>query len=77
MGGIYNMDSFVILTMDSIDKMKDIHNRMPLILTKEEENEWLGIDTSFSKIKSILSGIRHVDYIINPEANENTLFDLL
>lgn len=33
---------FSILTMDSPDMIKEIHNRMPVIVTEEQKEAWLG-----------------------------------
>lgn len=45
MAGIYNrfedMDCFMILTTNANSCMSDIHNRMPLILKKEQTKDWL------------------------------------
>ena len=36
-----DQDRFVILTTDANESMKDVHNRMPLILEPEEVNQWM------------------------------------
>lgn len=79
MGGIYDDNGFVILTMDSTENMKSIHNRMPLILTREEENIWLDTTTDLYRLKSLISGSRFIKFHIKPAAKEKeyTLFDLL
>lgn len=45
MAGIYDnyqgMDSFIILTTSANDSMREIHDRMPLILYKEQVESWL------------------------------------
>ena len=49
MAGIYDRhggkDCFCILTTDANDSMKDIHDRMPLVLTKEQVFNWLCDET--------------------------------
>lgn len=79
MGAIYDDNGFVILTMDSTEDMKSIHNRMPLILTREEENIWLDTTTDFYRLKSLISGSRFIDFRIKPATQEKeyTLFDYL
>lgn len=79
MGAIYDDNGFVILTMDSNEKMKSIHNRMPLILTREEENIWLDTTTDLYRLKSLISGSRFIDFRIKPASREkeHTLFDYL
>lgn len=46
MAGIYNEfageSRFVILTTEANDSMKQIHNRMPVVLTHPEMNHWIG-----------------------------------
>lgn len=79
MGAIYTDNSFVILTMDSSEKMKSIHDRMPLILTREEEDIWLDSGTDLYILKSIISSPRFIDFDIKSAASnkEYTLFDFM
>ena len=50
MAGIYDRyedtDCFIILTTNANDSMKDIHDRMPLILEREQIMDWLLDDRS-------------------------------
>ena len=45
MAGIYNVfkeeKRFVILTTEANNSMADIHNRMPVILTKDKVADWI------------------------------------
>lgn len=41
MAGIYNEDGFVILTTRPNASVRSVHDRMPLILEKEEMIQWL------------------------------------
>ncbi|NLM42978.1 MAG: SOS response-associated peptidase [Clostridiales bacterium] len=79
MGAIYNDDSFVILTMGSNEKMKSIHDRMPFILNKEEEDIWLDPNTDLYSLKSIMSNPAIIDFDISPmePKKEYTLFDFI
>ena len=79
MAAIYDEGTFVILTMDSSEKMKSIHERMPLILTREEENIWLADKADLSMLKSVMGASRFVDLNIEPLAGkeEYTLFDFI
>lgn len=79
MGAIYDDNAFVILTMTSTEKIKSIHDRMPLILTREEENIWLDSSTDLYTLKSIISIPRFIHFEINPvvSSKEYTLFDFL
>lgn len=49
MAGIYNqfqgIESFIILTTSANAGMKEIHNRMPILLQKDEMQEWI-LDTT-------------------------------
>lgn len=76
-GGIYNnfkgddntyYEAFTILTLPASGSIKDIHNRMPLILDINEENYWLNSESNTSLIKSILKKPRAIEYIIVPLA---------
>lgn len=79
MGAIYDENTFAILTMSSSEKMKSIHDRMPLILTREEENIWLDSSTDLYMLKSVLDVPRFVDFNVKPLSpkKEYTLFDFL
>ena len=48
MAGLYNRyqdeDRFVILTTEANDSMKPVHDRMPLVLEREEIQRWLNED---------------------------------
>ncbi|MBP1744954.1 MAG: hypothetical protein H6Q58_1932 [Firmicutes bacterium] len=54
MAGIYNQfegeDRFVILTTDSNPSVSDVHERMPVVLTKEQVEEWLFDDKAVDGI---------------------------
>lgn len=54
MAGIYNFFQeecrFVILTTAANESMEDIHNRMPVVLTKEEVEPWILDNNYTSKI---------------------------
>lgn len=46
--------SFVIITNESNQYMKDIHSRMPLIIRDEDLDYWLDMDTSKDNIDDII-----------------------
>jgi len=49
------MESFTIITTEPNDLIQPIHNRMPVILCREDEEEWLDASrTVFSKARSLL-----------------------
>lgn len=54
MAGIYNQfdgeNRFVILTAESNSSVRDVHERMPLVLTKEQMEEWLFDDKAADDI---------------------------
>jgi len=57
MAGIYNQfegeERFVILTTDANQSMVEVHNRMPVVLTKDSIEDWI-FDTK--KVDDILFG---------------------
>lgn len=55
LAGIYNNDGFVILTTEPNSLMKPIHNRMPCILEKENEDDWLNPDTEQERLIAMLN----------------------
>jgi putative SOS response-associated peptidase YedK len=49
------VESFTIITTEPNDLIQRIHNRMPVILRREDEEEWLdAFRTIFSKARSVL-----------------------
>lgn len=52
--GIYNDEGFVILTGKPNELMKDVHDRHPIILRKEDEETWLNLDTDEDQLMNLL-----------------------
>jgi putative SOS response-associated peptidase YedK len=54
MAGIYNQfegeNRFVILTAEANSSVMDVHDRMPVVLAKEQMEKWLFDDKSFDEI---------------------------
>ena len=49
------MESFTIITTEPNELVRPIHNRMPVILRPEDQEQWLETSrTSFVKAKSLL-----------------------
>jgi putative SOS response-associated peptidase YedK len=49
------VESFTIITTEPNDLIQPIHNRMPVILLREDEEQWLDASrTPFVKAKSLL-----------------------
>lgn len=44
--GLYNEDGFCVLTKPAIAPVKDVHGRMPVILSPEHYTEWLNSDVN-------------------------------
>ena len=53
--GLYKDDGFVILTTRPSDLMKPIHNRMPCILRREDEETWLNPDSDIDQLMDCLA----------------------
>ena len=50
------VESFTIITTEPNELIEPIHNRMPVILRPEDEEQWLDVyRTSFAKAKSVLT----------------------
>ena len=88
MAGIYNIfkdsennpyEAFTILTLSASGAMKDIHDRMPLILSIEEEELWLTKESDTILIKSLLNNPRAIELWIKPldTKYDYNLFDYL
>jgi putative SOS response-associated peptidase YedK len=52
--GVYNDSGFVILTTLPNTLMEPVHNRMPCILAKDVEDDWLNPDTSEDQLIAML-----------------------
>ena len=49
------VESFTIITTEPNELVRPVHNRMPVILCREDEEQWLDASrTSFVKAKSLL-----------------------
>ena len=49
------MESFTIITTEPNELVRPIHNRMPAILSPEDEEHWLDASrTTFAKARSLL-----------------------
>ena len=49
------VESFTIITTEPNELVRPIHNRMPVILQPEDEEQWLDVSrTSFAKARSLL-----------------------
>ena len=49
------MESFTIITTEPNELVRPVHNRMPVILRTEDEEQWLDVSrTSFAKAHSPL-----------------------
>lgn len=46
--------TFAIITTAACSAMESIHDRMPVIVSQEEEHSWLAGDTSLDEIRSIM-----------------------
>lgn len=88
LAGIYNIfndnennpyEAFTILTSSASGAMKDIHDRMPLILSIEEEELWLAKESDTILIKSLLNNPRAIELWIKPldTKYDYNLFDYL
>lgn len=53
--GLYNEQGFVIITTTPNELMEPIHNRMPVILTEKEEDEWLNPDAEEDRLLAMLT----------------------
>jgi putative SOS response-associated peptidase YedK len=49
------VESFTIITTEPNELVRPVHNRMPVILSREDEEQWLDVSrTSFARAKSLL-----------------------
>ena len=60
MAGVYRMEEgfprFAILTRESGEHYKEIHDRMPLIISGREINEWINPESTMERIREIARG---------------------
>jgi len=55
-----------ILTTDASDSIKDIHDRMPVILKPEAFKDWIRADTPINTLQEILTAHTHRDLVFRP-----------
>ncbi len=55
-----------IITTDASPSIKDIHNRMPVILKPETFEDWIKADTPVDTLKEIMSNHTHKDLVFRP-----------
>jgi putative SOS response-associated peptidase YedK len=55
-----------ILTTDASDSIKDIHDRMPVILKPEAFKDWIRADTLINTLQEILTAHTHRDLVFRP-----------
>jgi putative SOS response-associated peptidase YedK len=54
LGGGELLDTFAILTTEANEKMVDIHDRMPVILDRRDEERWLDPESTPETIRALL-----------------------
>lgn len=54
MAGLRTDDRFTILTCSPAPTIADIHNRMPVLLSRADAEQWLNPDLSFTDLEDIL-----------------------
>jgi putative SOS response-associated peptidase YedK len=52
--GIYEKDTYSIITTDANDIVCTVHNRMPVIISREDETKWLSPDINDEEIYNLL-----------------------
>lgn len=69
LAGIYVDNTFAVITTSAVDKISKIHNRMPLLVSKEKVNTWLNgkalKDNDCFANDSILLGFHKVSKRVN------------
>ena len=71
------LHTFTILTTDAVPEIRDIHQRMPVILPEKAADAWLAADTSAEDLVSLLGpygeGLRFhpVSSVVNSPRNDS------
>lgn len=72
------VDSFSIVTTAANEFMQSIHTRMPVILTSEQEQEWINLETGTDQLNLIMKGCasefleaRPVSNLVNSTRNNS------
>lgn len=70
LGGLYDGDGLAICTRDASEKMKSIHDRMPVIVRPEDAEAWLRTEEP-SEVRAIVERSQDVDhaYEVSREVN--------
>ncbi|WDV44263.1 SOS response-associated peptidase [Clostridiaceae bacterium M8S5] len=64
--------TFTILTTYPNEQIKEIHNRMPVIIKEEDEAIWLGTNTEMINLLGLLKPYHNI-FDIQPDTNSNDL----
>jgi putative SOS response-associated peptidase YedK len=73
-----NLETFTIVTTEPNELMRPVHNRMPVILRREDEEQWLDVSRAqFDKARSVLKpypaqlmDAHNVSTIVNKPEND-------
>ena len=80
-----NLETFTIVTTEPNELMRPIHNRMPVILRREDEEQWLDVSgAQFDKARSVLNPYRaddmdahDVSTFVNKPENDSSVSGLI
>ena len=76
---IYNNKGGAIVTIDAQAKLKNIHQRQPMILNREEADEWLYNENKeiFSNITETISAYEVSKYVNSPKNNDTRCIEII
>ncbi|QQR64144.1 SOS response-associated peptidase [Candidatus Roizmanbacteria bacterium] len=53
--GLYDGDTFALITTTASKQTSSVHKRMPVILSESDEKLWVNADNDFEQVKSLVS----------------------
>ena len=74
--GKKEVNCFVIITRPAPSSLQPVHDRMPVILNKAQENVWLQTDSAPEELKNILLDSRNPELNIKPPPDKNEQLSL-
>ena len=67
---LWERDTCSLITTEPNDVMRDIHDRMPVIVAKDDYDEWLAGEKELPELRGVLMAMHAVGMAVNQAAND-------
>jgi putative SOS response-associated peptidase YedK len=59
------LKTFTIITKEATEQMQGVHERMPVIISEDDEDRWLNPNNNYDDIKDLLEGSKDTELEVN------------